>query len=83
MGKIASNTSSAHAAVSDVKSVSVDKGEQVTLGKSNLSSMKTGTKVNNQLLPYLVDLVECVQAQSEKFPKIAEMMALQDSQIKF
>ncbi len=83
MGKIASNTNSAQAAVSGVKSVSVDKGEQVSLEKSNLSSMKTGKKVNNQLLPDLVDLVECVQMQSEKFPQIAEMMALQDSQIKF
>lgn len=83
MRKIASNTSSAQEAVSGVKGVSVEIGEQVSLEKSNLSSMKTGEEINNQLLPNLMDLVECVQKQSEKFPKIAELMALQDSQIKF
>ncbi len=45
--------------------------------------MKSGKKVNNQLLTDLVDLVNCVQEQSEKFPQIAKMMDLQDSQIKF
>ncbi|MHC5251585.1 hypothetical protein ACYRFS_08080 [Listeria kieliensis] len=83
MRKIASNTSSAQEAVSGVKGVSVEVGEQVSLEKSNLLGMKTGEKINNQLLPDLIDLVECVQKQSEKFPKIAELMALQDSQIKF
>ncbi len=83
MRKIASNTSSAQEAVSDVKGVSVEVGEQVSLEKSNLLGMKTGEKINNQLLPDLIDLVECVQKQSEKFPKITELMALQDSQIKF
>ncbi|MBF2459475.1 hypothetical protein [Listeria seeligeri] len=77
MVNIASNSSLAQTAVS------VDKGEQVSLDKSNLSSMKSGKKVNNQLLTDLVDLVNCVQEQSEKFPQIAKMMDLQDSQIKF
>ncbi|MBF2630440.1 hypothetical protein VL763_12810 [Listeria seeligeri] len=83
MVNIASNSSLAQTAVSDVTAVSVDKGEQVFLDKSNLSSMKSGKKVNNQLLTDLVDLVNCVQEQSEKFPQIAKMMDLQDSQIKF
>ncbi len=83
MEKIASNTNSTVAAVSGVKSVSVDKGEKISLEKSNISSMMFGEEVNNELLPNLIDLVECVQTQSEKFPKIAEMMALKDSQIKF
>ncbi|WP_088815699.1 MULTISPECIES: hypothetical protein [Listeria] len=83
MSKIASNTSSAQSAVSDVKNVSIDKGDQVSFGKSNLVSMKAGKNVSNQLLTDLVDLVECVQEQSEKFPKIAELMALQDSHINF
>ncbi|WP_240310320.1 hypothetical protein [Listeria goaensis] len=83
MGKIASNTTIANTAVADVKAISVNKGEQVSLAKSTISSMQTGKKVNNQLLPNLAELVDCVQAESEKFPKIAEMMALQDSQIKF
>lgn len=45
MVNIASNSSLAQTAVSDVTAVSVDKGEQVSLDKSNLSSMKSGKKL--------------------------------------
>ncbi|EAD1190127.1 hypothetical protein D7Z01_00100 [Listeria monocytogenes] len=83
MMKVASSTSAAQSAVSGVKSVSVNRGEQVSLEKSNISSMESGKKINNQLLKDLVDLVDCVQNQSRKFPKIAEMMSIQDKQIKF
>lgn len=81
--KVASSTSAAQSAVSGVKSVSVNRGEQVSIEKSNISSMESGKKINNQLLKDLVDLVDCVQNQSQKFPKIAEMMSIQDKQIKF
>ncbi|EGX9244818.1 hypothetical protein RAZ63_001664 [Listeria monocytogenes] len=83
MMKVASSTSAAQSAVSGVKSVSVNRGEQVSLEKSNISSMESGKKINNQLLKDLVDLVDCVQNQSQKFPKIAEMMSIQGKQIKF
>ncbi|EAD5841408.1 TPA: hypothetical protein ACSKPT_000465 [Listeria innocua] len=83
MMKVASSTSAAQSAVSGVKSVSVNRGEQVSIEKSNISSMESGGKINNQLLKDLVDLVDCVQNQSQKFPKIAEMMSIQDKQIKF
>ncbi|EHU6365551.1 hypothetical protein K2Q56_000135 [Listeria monocytogenes] len=83
MMKVASSTSAAQSAVSGVKSVSFNRGEQVSLEKSNISSMESGKKINNQLLKDLVDLVDCVQNQSQKFPKIAEMMSIQDKQIKF
>ncbi|EAG2073708.1 hypothetical protein BCR83_00200 [Listeria monocytogenes] len=83
MMKVASSTSAAQSAVSGVKSVSVNRGEQVSLEKSNISSMESGKKINNQLLKDLVDLVDCVQNQSQNFPKIAEMMSIQDKQIKF
>ncbi|EIS8276700.1 hypothetical protein L0388_000451 [Listeria monocytogenes] len=83
MMKVASSTSAAQSAVSGVKSVSVNRGEQVSLEKSNISSMESGKKINNQLLKDLVELVDCVQNQSQKFPKIAEMMSIQDKQIKF
>ncbi|EEU7815374.1 hypothetical protein IIE63_002100 [Listeria monocytogenes] len=83
MMKVASSTSAAQSAVSGVKSVSVNRGEQVSLEKSNISSMESGKKINNQLLKDLVDLVDSVQNQSQKFPKIAEMMSIQDKQIKF
>ncbi|WP_221772818.1 hypothetical protein [Listeria farberi] len=81
--KVASSTSAAQSAVSGIKSVSVNRGEQVSLEKSNILSMESGEKINNQLLKNLVNLVDCVQMQSQKFPKIAEMLELQDNQIKF
>ncbi|WP_271000670.1 hypothetical protein [Listeria seeligeri] len=45
MVNIASNSSLAQTAVSDVTAVSVDTGQQVSLDKSNLSSMKSGKKL--------------------------------------
>ncbi|WP_221769923.1 hypothetical protein [Listeria innocua] len=81
--KVASSTSAAQSAVSGVKSVSVNRGEQVSLEKSNILSMESGEKINNQLLKNLVNLVDCVQTQSQKFPKIAKLMELQDNQIKY
>lgn len=83
MVKVASDTDTANAAVKDIKSVNISKGKQVLLGQSTVPSMKTGAEVSNQLLSNLAQLVDCVIAQSDKFPKIAELMALRDSQVKF
>ncbi|MBF2622319.1 hypothetical protein [Listeria welshimeri] len=83
MSEIASSNSAATTAVANVKSVTIEKGKQVVLSESTIASMKTGMEVNNQLLSDLAQLVECTITQSEKFPKIAELIALQDSQIEF
>lgn len=83
MSHIASDIGAATGAVSGIKSVEVKKGQQVSLGKSNVSSMETGMEVNNQLLPDLANLIECVKEQGNKFPKIAELIAIEDSKIKF
>lgn len=83
MGNIASDIGVATGAVSGINDVSVNKGTQVSLGKSNVSSMKQGSEVNNQLLSDLSQLIDCVKEQSQKFPKIAEIMAIEDSKIKF
>ncbi|MGX7149458.1 hypothetical protein IGL98_002394 [Enterococcus sp. DIV0840] len=83
MVNIASDIGVATGAVSGINAVSVNKGTQVSLGKSNVSSMKQGSEVNNQLLSDLSQLIECVKEQSQKFPKIAEIIAIEDSKIKF
>lgn len=83
MVNIASDVGAATTATSGIKSVSVNKGTQVSLGKSNINSMTNGTEVNNQLLSDLSQLIDCVKEQSQKFPKIAEIMAIEDSKIKF
>ncbi|MBE9389907.1 hypothetical protein [Vagococcus salmoninarum] len=83
MENVASNTSSASSAITGVTNTSVSRGQQVTLGKSNIASMKTGMSVNNQVMTNLAEMVNCVQGQSQKFPKIAELIAIRDSQVTF
>lgn len=83
MVNIASDIGASAEAVSGINDVSVNEGTQVSLEKSTVSSMKQGSEVNNQLLPDLSQLIDCVQEQSQKFPKIAEIMAVEDSKIKF
>ncbi|PZL77178.1 hypothetical protein [Enterococcus plantarum] len=83
MVNIASDVGAATRATTGINAVSVNKGTHVSLGKSNISSMKKGTEVTNQLLSDLSQLVDCVKEQSQKFPKIAEIMAIEDSKIKF
>lgn len=83
MVNIASDVGAATRATTGIKAVSVNKGTHVSLGKSNINSMKKGTEVTNQLLSDLSQLVDCVKEQSQKFPKIAEIMAIEDSKIKF
>lgn len=83
MQKIASNVDSANAAVSGIKSVSTDKGQQTSLGESTVPSMTAGAEVSNQLLSDLSGLIDCVKAQSDTFPAIAEFFVLTDSQVKF
>lgn len=83
MGKIASDTGTANNAITSVNSVSVNKGQQASLGKSNITSMTKGAEVTNQLLSDLSQLIDCVKEQSQKFPKIAEIMAIEDAKIKF
>lgn len=83
MVKIASNTETANVAVAGVAAVTIQKGEQISLNDCSIMSMKTGMQLNNQLLSDLSQLINCVQKQSEKFPEIAKVMAIEDSQIKF
>lgn len=83
MTKIASDVSAATASTSGITSITATKGQQVSLGKSNVSSMTKGAEVTNQLLTDISKLIDCVKEQSQKFPKIAEIMAIEDSKVKF
>lgn len=83
MGKIASNTAIASGAVTGTMSVVVNQGVQATVVKSTVSGLKKGVSVSNQLLSDLEKLVSCVKTQSEKFPKLAEVIASRDMQTKF
>lgn len=83
MGKVASNSGAASAAITGVTSVSINKGQQTSLGESNVSGLKTGVEISNQLLSNLEQLISCVKTQSEKFPKLAEVIAVRDINTKF
>ena len=77
MVKIASNQGAAQKAIAGIKNVSVNKNQTCHLGESNISSMKKGVKVSNQLLNHGVN------AQANKFPKLAATIAARDSQTTF
>ncbi|EOH97196.1 hypothetical protein BCR22_02610 [Enterococcus plantarum] len=83
MGKIASNEGAAQNAVAGISKVSVKSGKTCSLGRSNISSMKQGAKVSNQILSDLSKLVSCVNEQANKFPKLAAVIASRDSQTRF
>lgn len=82
-GKIASNIGAAQGAVLGVKGVSIEGNTVVTMGQSNVTSMTDGATVANQILTNLSQLVECVKTQADKFPQIAEIIAIRDSQVEF
>lgn len=81
--KIASDVASANAGVSKISKVSIPKGREVTIGKSNIQAMKTGSTLSNRLLSDLESLVKSVQTQANKFPQLAEVIAQRDSNQKF
>lgn len=79
MAKVASNESAASNAVSGVNSVVATNGEKVNLGGSNLSAMKSGESVANQMLSDLGILLTNVKKQAAKFPKLAMIMSSEDA----
>lgn len=83
MTKIASNLGTAQAAVTGIQRVPTESSGTVTMVLSNVNSMKDGTQVANQLLSNLNQLVDCVKVQADKFPQIAKIIALRDSQAEF
>lgn len=83
MSKIVSSTGAAVAAVAGIQAVTLHKGQHVALNRSHLAGLQAGSKVNNQLLPDLSELITCIRMQSEKFPQIAEMIALKERQFTF
>ncbi|AZP93881.1 hypothetical protein B834_1768 [Enterococcus mundtii 1A] len=83
MPKIASQESTATAVVSGIKNVSVSSSKPSSLSKSTISSMKTGVEVSNKLLNDISILVTCVNEQANKFPQLAQAIAVRDSQTRF
>lgn len=83
MEKVASNQGAAQFAAASINKVTVTSGKTCSLGESNISSMKKGAEVGNQILSDLAKLVTCVNTQANKFPKLAAIIASRDSQTRF
>ncbi|BDR59420.1 TIGR04197 family type VII secretion effector [Xylocopilactobacillus apicola] len=83
MDKIASNETKASSAITGLTNVQVNHSKQVSLGRSNITGMKTGTEVNNQILKDISKLVQCVKTQGGKFKQIAAEFNKVDNKIKF
>ncbi|MDR1018936.1 MAG: hypothetical protein LBM02_09575 [Lachnospiraceae bacterium] len=83
MHKIASNVSSATAIANKVNKVKIGKPIKVEINKSNISSMKTGKSVNNNMMLDLEDLADCVKEQAGKFPQIAMIIERRDLAVRF
>ncbi|MDA9461199.1 hypothetical protein B835_1090 [Enterococcus mundtii 3F] len=83
MSKITSQESTATAAISGIKNVSVSSSKTSSLSKSTINSMKTGVEVSNNLLTDISNLVTCVNEQANKFPQLAQAIAVRDSQTRF
>ncbi|MDR1567402.1 MAG: hypothetical protein LBS33_01775 [Streptococcaceae bacterium] len=77
-----SNVNVAQDAVSKFGGVNtgVLKGSNVSIGASNISSIKAGAKLSKELLLDLSDLATCIKAQADKFTDLAAIIQARDTQ---
>lgn len=79
--KVSSNTEAARAAISGFAYVYVDpQGQKVSLGSSNIKSMRDGAKLSNNLLQDISDLVAGVKAEAERVTELASKVETRDQQ---
>ena len=80
-GKIQSNTVDAQgaiAALTGLKDMSCFK--TVDFGDSNVQAMLNGKQLANELMNDVSKITSCVLTQANKFPELAQRIALRDSQ---
>ncbi|MEO7017495.1 MAG: hypothetical protein ABI130_01940 [Leifsonia sp.] len=79
--KIASSTGAAQAAVSGFAGIEADKeGLQVSLGSSNIASMRAGAKLTNKVLRDVSKLVSGVKAEADRVTALASKIETRDTQ---
>lgn len=54
------------------------KEPNISLGESNLNSIKTGSDISKQMLTDLLDLATCIKNQADKFTDLAEIIQARD-----
>lgn len=73
MARISSSIGAAESVTSGVQSVSQAEKKTIQLSQSNLSGMKSGEEVGNQMLDDLDKLIDCVKEQAGKFTQLAKI----------
>ena len=79
---IRSNTVAAQAAIKQLTGVNATSftNQTVEIGESNITAMKTGQLVNNQMMEDVSKFVEAVLKQAQKFPDLAARIEAHDQQ---
>lgn len=79
-GKIKSNTVDAQEAISELVGVDASgfTNQSVEFGSSDVPSMLAGQRLTNSLMSDISKVVECVLAQANKFPELANAIGERD-----
>ena len=73
MGRVSSDNNVAESATIGFDNITQGSLKTVSLVQSNLSGMKSGAKVANQMLSDLKHLTSCVKSQASKFKQLASV----------
>ncbi|MDR0299085.1 MAG: TIGR04197 family type VII secretion effector [Streptococcaceae bacterium] len=79
---ISSDTVAAQEAIAELTGIDASSftNQTVDIGESNITAMKTGSRVNNQLMNDLSGFVQAFLTQANKFPELAARIEANDRQ---
>lgn len=80
MVKVSSNYDVALSAVSEFSQIGNSKGQQFSLGQSNIAGMKQAMEISNRIITDLTKLEIAVKEQANKFPQLASVIEQRDQQ---
>lgn len=80
MVKISSNYDVVVSAVSGFSQINNSKGQQFSLGQSNVAGMKQAVEISNSIITDLTKLETVVKEQANKFPQLASLIEQRDQQ---
>ena len=78
--KLSSNSIVAQGAISELVGIdtSSHQNKTISLGSSNVTSMKAGESVSNQMLNLVSDFSSVILKQAKKFPELAHKIEERD-----
>ena len=80
-GKIQSNTVDAQGAIAALTGLKdISSFKTVDFGDSNVQAMLNGKQLANELMNDVSKITSCVLTKANKFPELAQRIALRDSQ---